>query len=108
MSSRLGRTVTAPLMWLFDPLVRPADTSDLVAFAAAEDHFDLGDRLGDIAAPTLVIAGGRDPVYPADVVAATATRVQRGTLITYPRTGHGGILTHRRFTRDVASFLAAD
>jgi pimeloyl-ACP methyl ester carboxylesterase len=95
-------------MWLFDPLLRPADTSDMVAFARAEDAFDLRARLGDISAPTLVIAGKRDPIYPADIVAATAAGVQCGRLVSYPRTGHGGTLTHPRFAADVASFLLAD
>jgi pimeloyl-ACP methyl ester carboxylesterase len=92
VSSTLGRWLTAPLMWLFDPLMRPADPSDMVAFAHAEDAFDLHDRLSDIGAPTLVIAGERDAVYPADVVGGTAT----------------GTLTHPRFATDVASFLLAE
>jgi pimeloyl-ACP methyl ester carboxylesterase len=108
MSSTLGRWVTAPLMWLVDPLLRPADPSDMVAFARAEDAFDLRARLRDISAPTLVIAGKRDPIYPADIVAATAAGVQCGRLVSYPRTGHGGTLTHPRFAADVASFLLAD
>lgn len=107
VSSRLGQTVTAPLMWLFDPLLRPVDSSDMVAFAAAEDAFDFGDHLPAVAAPTLVIAAERDRVYPAPIVAATASRVQHGRLITYPSTGHGGTLTHRRFVGDVTSFLLA-
>jgi pimeloyl-ACP methyl ester carboxylesterase len=105
VNSRLAGMVAVPVMWLLDPLLRPEDPSDMVAFASAEDAFNLADKLPDIAAPTLVIAGERDRVYPAAVVAATASRVQHGRLITYPRTGHGGTITHRRFTRDVASFL---
>ena len=107
VSSKLGQVVTAPLMWLFDPLLRPSDPSDMVAFAHAEDAFDLGDRLAEISTPLLVIAGERDTVYPADIVAATAGRVQHGRLITYPGASHGSTLTHPRFPEDVASFLSA-
>ena len=105
VSSRLGQVVTSPLMWLFDPLLRPSDPSDMVAFAHAEDAFDLGDRLAEISAPTLVIAGERDTVYPAEIVSATAGRVQNGCLVTYPGTSHGSTLTHPSFPGDVASFL---
>jgi pimeloyl-ACP methyl ester carboxylesterase len=108
VTSTLGRWLTIPLMWLFDPLLRPADPSDMVAFAHAEDAFDLCDRLGDITAPTLVIAGERDLVYPAAIVAATAAGVQHGRLVGYPGTSHSGTLTHRRFAPDVASFLLAE
>lgn len=105
VSSRAAVPLTAGVMWLLDPLLRPADTADMVAFARAEHDFDLGDRLGDIVAPTLVIAGERDTVYPPDIVSATAERVQRGQLITYRGVGHGGTVTNRRFVPDVLSFL---
>ena len=105
--SRVGARVAAGLMWLIDPLLRPADPSDMVAFAHAEDAFDLGDRLNDITAPTLVIAGDADDIYPPDIIRRTAGGVAHGTLIIYPGTGHGGTITHRRFARDVTSFLQA-
>lgn len=104
--SRVGARLLAPLMWLLDPLTRPADPADMLAFARAEDAFDLGDRLPEITAPTLVIAGERDPVYPPEVFRRTADGVQDGRLVVYPRVGHGGTLTHRRFVPDVAAFLA--
>lgn len=108
VSSRLGVPVVAAVMWLVDPLLRPADAADMVAFAHAEHDFDLEDRLGDISAPTLVIAGEHDTVYPARIVSATAERVQHGRLVSYPATGHGGTLTHRRFVPDVLAFLQGD
>jgi pimeloyl-ACP methyl ester carboxylesterase len=48
----------------------------MVAFARAEDAFDLGERLGDITAPTLVIAGERDTVYSPDILRRTADGVR--------------------------------
>ena len=77
----------------------------MVAFAKAEDGFDLGDRLGDITAPTLVIAGERDEIYPAEIIRGTAAGIRDCTLIVYPRIGHGGTIMHRRFVSDVTSFL---
>jgi len=105
--SRSGAGLAGGLMWLVDPLLRPAEPSDMVAFAQAEDRFDLGDRLGDITAPTLVIAGERDQIYPAEIIRDTASGVRDGTLIVYPGTGHGGTITHRRFVADVTQFLQA-
>lgn len=103
--SRSGARLVAGLMWLLDPLLRPADAADMVAFARAEDGFDLGDRLADITAPTLVIAGERDEVYPPEIIRGTAAGVRDGTLLLYPNAGHGGTITKRRFAHDVTSFL---
>src|SRR3712207_3048598 len=75
VGSKFAARVISPLMWLFDSLLRPKDPSDMVAFARAEDTFDLESRLHDITAPTLVIAGERDQVYPADIVARAARGV---------------------------------
>ena len=62
----------------------------MVAFALAEDAFDLGGRLGEITAPTLVIAGDRDNIYSPEILRRTAQDIPEGRLILYPRTGHGG------------------
>jgi pimeloyl-ACP methyl ester carboxylesterase len=55
-----------------------------VDFAHAEDAFDLGPRLGEITAPTLVIAGERDRVYSPEIFHRTAQDVRRGQLIVLP------------------------
>lgn len=95
----------APLMWLLDPLVRPADPSDMVAFARAEDGFDLCARLADVVATTLVVGGSRDTVYPPEILRRTAEGVRDGRLVLYPGVGHAGTMTRRRLPADVASFL---
>ena len=105
VESTVGARLLAPLMWLLDPLIRPRETSDMVAFARAEDVFDLGPRLGEITAPTLVIAGERDRVYSPEIFQRTAQDVRNGQWIVYPGTGHGGTLTNRRFVSDVTTFL---
>ena len=106
VESTVAARVLAPLMWLLDPLLRPRDTSDMVAFAHAEDAFDLGPRLGEITAPTLVIAGERDRVYSAEIFRRTAEEVRNGRLTVYQGTGHGGTITSRRFVDDVTTFLS--
>jgi pimeloyl-ACP methyl ester carboxylesterase len=105
VESTVGARLVAPLMWLLDPLMRPSNPADMLAFAHAEDAFDLGNRLSDITAPTLVIAGERDRVYSPAIFQRTADGVRDGRLITYPRTGHGGTLTSRRLPDDVTAFL---
>jgi pimeloyl-ACP methyl ester carboxylesterase len=108
VSSRIGATVLAPLMWLLDPLARPKDPSDMVAFARAEDAFDVTNRLADITAPTLVIGGERDNVYGLDLLRATATGVRDGRLITYTGASHASTMTDKRLGDDVAGFLLPD
>jgi pimeloyl-ACP methyl ester carboxylesterase len=105
VNSAVATQVSAGLAWLLDPLLRPADPSDMLAFIRAENAFDLGDRLSDIVAPTLVIAGGRDRVYLSHVVRDTATHVRNGQLTIYPRAGHSGTIAHRGLARDAIRFL---
>ncbi len=107
VSSRIGAKILAPIMWLMDPLARPKDPSDMVAFARAEDAFDVTNRLTDIIAPTLVIAGERDNVYGIDLLKGTATGVRDGRLILYEGAGHASSLTDKRLGDDVAAFLLA-
>jgi pimeloyl-ACP methyl ester carboxylesterase len=108
VSSKIGAKILGPLMWLLDPLARPKDPSDMVAFARAEDAFDVTGRLPDITAPTLVIAGERDNVYGIDVLRETASGVRDGRLVVYPGASHATTITDKRVADDVALFLSAD
>jgi pimeloyl-ACP methyl ester carboxylesterase len=107
VSSKVGARLLAGLMWLLDPVARPKDPSDMVAFARAEDKFDLSSRLNDITAPTLVISGERDDVYSPEIFRRTADGVRDGRLITYPKATHGTTFTNKRLGEDVAEFLLA-
>jgi pimeloyl-ACP methyl ester carboxylesterase len=107
VSSRIGAKVLAPVMWLMDPLARPKDPSDMVAFARAEDAFDLTGRLADVAAPTLVIGGERDNVYGLDLLRGTADGVRDGRLLVYEKASHASAMTDKRLGDDVAGFLLA-
>jgi pimeloyl-ACP methyl ester carboxylesterase len=106
VSSPIGARILAPIMWLLDPLARPKDPSDMIAFARAEDAFDLGRRLGDVRAPTLVIGGERDNVYGAEMFRTTADGVGDGRLLLYPGASHAATMTSKRLGDDVAEFLA--
>lgn len=98
-----------------DPVIRmvarlalaPEDAESLVALVRAEDEYDVFGRLGRVAAPTLVISGGRDIFYPADLGRETARRLPRATHIVYRDRAHGGVPLHPHFAGDIAAFLAA-
>ncbi|MFD0365010.1 alpha/beta fold hydrolase [Nocardia sp. GCM10030253] len=103
----LGR-LTAAAMWVADPWARPKNPADTLAFVLAEDVFDLGGRLGDITARTLVIGGDRDSAYCTATFRHTADGIPNSRLVIYPGASHMGAIKHSRFAPDVAAFLDAD
>jgi pimeloyl-ACP methyl ester carboxylesterase len=108
--SRFGRRIAGGLLWLAGPLFmrRGWDPSDMIATIEAEDAFDVGERLGEISAPTLMIGGGRDRFYPAELFRETARRMPNARLILYEDRAHGGTFADRRFGRDVTAFLKGE
>ncbi len=96
-----------------DPAVRaasrllplPDDVAGLLAIVGAEDAYDVLDDLDRVAAPTLIVSGGRDVFYPAELGRETAKRLPRASHIVYPGRAHGGVALHPRFAEDVAAFL---
>jgi len=56
------------------------------------DGFSFGgpwrERLGEIAAPTLIIHGAQDPMFPLPHAQALAREIERTTLLVLPETGH--------------------
>ena len=93
---RLGR--------MAHPVVVGDRHDDLVVTLDAEDSFDVGDRLGEVAVPTLVVAGGADGFYPLDLVARTVAGLPDATLAVHPRSGHLG-LGSRGVAREVLAHL---
>jgi len=73
-----------------------------VTYAASNAH-DFSERLAEIEAPTMVVAGDRDPFYPVSIIRETAERIPDCRLILYEAVGHPA--KGPRFTRDVLSFL---
>ena len=108
--SPLGRRVAGYLLWLAGPLLirRRWDPSDMIATIEAEDDFDLGGRLHEISAPTLIIGGGRGRFYPPGLFRETAGGIPNARLLLYEDRAHGGTFADRRFGRDVVAFLKAD
>jgi pimeloyl-ACP methyl ester carboxylesterase len=94
---------------LLGPLSWPdaGDLRDLAAVIDAEDGFDLTGRLGDVRAPTLVVAGGRDPYSGRDAFEALARGVRDGRLARFARRGHVTVASDPRFVPTVERFLSA-
>ena len=99
-----------------DPVIRlaarlalePDDPESLIALVRAEDGYDVFERLDRVAAPALILSGGRDIFYPAELGRETARRLRRATHIVYRDRAHGGIPLHPHFAGDIAGFLAAN
>jgi pimeloyl-ACP methyl ester carboxylesterase len=84
-------------------LGKPKDPSDLVITIEAEDKLNFKERLAQIKAPTLVIAGEEDPFYTEALFRKTAEGIPNARLILYKGMGHpaGG----KQFQQDVMAFL---
>jgi pimeloyl-ACP methyl ester carboxylesterase len=95
-----------PEAWLASLLLSlsaPKDPSDLVITIEAEDRFNFKERLAEITAPTLVVAGERDPAYTEALFRETAAGIPNARLILYPGMGHPA--SGKQFERDVLAFL---
>ena len=80
-----------------------ADHPDLVVTIEAEDKHNFKDRLGEIAAPTLVVAGDKDPFYTEALFRETAEGIPHARLILYKGMGHPA--AGKQFEKDVLNFL---
>ena len=93
------------LLWLGERGERQHDPADMLATIDAECGYDVTARLGQIRAPTLVIAGEKDRAFTPELFAATAAGIADARLVLYPGRGHIGAMLDPRFGRDVAAFL---
>ncbi|WP_037463991.1 alpha/beta fold hydrolase [Shimazuella kribbensis] len=103
--SKIGQCMMGTTMWITEPLGRAEQYTDMIVTLAAEDTFDIGDRLKEIAVPTLIIGGEYDFVYPLELVVQTAKQIPQSQLIIYPKCLHNHIFTHKRFIPDTNVFL---
>jgi pimeloyl-ACP methyl ester carboxylesterase len=80
------------MLWFYGPkwLGAPKDPTHALAELEAEDVHDLGSRLGEIRAPTLVQGGELDSLYPPERVRALAAAIPGARHIEYPSVGHAG------------------
>lgn len=64
------------------------DPAALATVLAALRGLDLADRLGEIAVPTWVVAGGRDPLVPVAEARRIAAAIPGSRLTVYDAAGH--------------------
>jgi pimeloyl-ACP methyl ester carboxylesterase len=88
------------------PLILPKDLSDLVIAIEAEDRHHFRDRLSEITAPTLVVAGDQDPFYSETLFRETAEGIPHARLILFQGMGHPA--SGKLFRQDVLAFLTED
>lgn len=69
-------------------LLRPTPVVTLVRQMEAIQRFDVADRLGQIAAPTLVITGDRDVLVPPENSRIIAERIPGAKLLVLPGAAH--------------------
>ena len=99
----IGKHLLKWLMWLLGPFSIPADPSDGIVEIEAEDRHDLGDRLDEIRADSLVIGGEEDFFYP---IRDTARRIPNVRLVLYPSLGHNAMFARsRQFGEEIRAFL---
>lgn len=102
--------LSKPIVWLGSLLVgllgAPKDPSDLVVTIEAEDKHNFKDRLAQITAPALVVAGDKDPFYTETLFRETAEGIPNARLILYKGMGHPA--SGKQFSRDVLTFLKED
>jgi pimeloyl-ACP methyl ester carboxylesterase len=102
----IWRFLFPPLAWTAARLLSlggPADLSDLVVTIEAEDRFDFRDRLAEISAPTLVVAGVDDPFYSPALFRETAAGIPHARLVLYEKMRHPAM--GKQFKQDVQAFL---
>lgn len=88
-------------------LYRPQPAAAYLRQLGACLTHNAGDRLGQIAVPTLVIHGTVDPLVPPANGEYLAAHIPGARLIRYPATGHVPIIERADdYNRDVLAFLA--
>jgi 3-oxoadipate enol-lactonase / 4-carboxymuconolactone decarboxylase len=68
--------------------LRDADDDGYLAVVHALAAYDVRERLGEIKAPVVAVAGAHDPTCPPDTVREIADGVQNGRLVVLESVGH--------------------
>lgn len=84
----------------------PGLAADLLATLDAEDAFDLAACNGTIAAPTLIVAGGRDRFYSRELFERTRELIPGSRLYLRPRRGHVTVAFDSKAVATIEGFLA--
>jgi pimeloyl-ACP methyl ester carboxylesterase len=105
-SAGIWKLLNPSLAWMAARLLslgKMPDLSDLVITIETEDQHAFKDRLFEIKAPTLVIAGTDDPFYTPALFGETAAGIPHARLALYENMRHPA--TGKQFERDMLAFL---
>lgn len=91
------------------PAVTPPSPDDVrTSLRAVRDH-DATDRLGEVTAPTLVLGGSEDRLFPPELLRETKAMLPDATLALLSGTGHAAASEHPKvFERTAARFLRGE
>ncbi|QES23981.1 hypothetical protein DEJ46_36735 [Streptomyces venezuelae] len=81
---------------------------DAATLPGAEDGFDLRGRSHEIEAPTLLLQGEKDIVYPLGLARQTVKGIPDARLIVHQDRSHSGTFADKRFATDALAFLQND
>jgi pimeloyl-ACP methyl ester carboxylesterase len=102
------RFPAACLGWLQAPsLFSKSGLQDMATTIEAEDDFDLA-RLPTVRAPTILVGGGRDRFYDAELFEQTARLIPGCVLEMHPQRGHITVLSDPRAVAQIRGFLNHD
>lgn len=82
---------------------KPDDPSDLIKIIEAEDKHNFKERLHEIKAPVLVIAGEKDPFYTEELFRETSEGIPDAWLVICKGNGHPA--DGKQFKNELRSFL---
>ena len=102
---RIKKTLLKFFMGYIGPLLwsKPEYPSDLVVEGKAETAHNSKNRLAEIRAPTLVVAGDKDYYCPVELLRETAAGIPNSRLVLYAGKGH--MLSGKKLDADVLAFL---
>ncbi|MDS0292730.1 alpha/beta fold hydrolase [Halogeometricum luteum] len=103
------RRAYPPLLRAAGPALAPPSPDDVrTSIRAVRDH-DATDRLEKVTAPTLVLGGSEDRLFPADLLRETKAVLPDATLALLSGAGHAAAAEHPKvFGRTVRRFLRGE
>jgi len=101
----VGRVVGAVMGRLMYGETHASFRRDVMVEAEAELACDAREVLPDITVPVLLVCGDQDPYFSKEVYEETARLIPDCTLRMYEGIGHEGVVSDKRFLRDVLDFV---
>lgn len=102
-TSAFARPLAAAALWLGDGRANHIAAATLLN---AENTSTIGEELHRIAAPTLLVSGDQDRIYPEQLARQTTHLIPNASHITHPGCAHEQVLKHPRLVSEITTFLS--